>query len=103
MRISLQVLAGLCCLAVGSNGGQSDKQQLRTLFEMFDRDRSGMIGRDDLATCFRSFFMLAYDVVHNSLLNCSELFGASDDFVNACWDQVRLNAFLNASFSAFLA
>jgi Ca2+-binding EF-hand superfamily protein len=84
-----EVLAGMCCLAVGSKGGQSDRQQLRIIFEMFDKERNGTINRQDLATCFRSFFMLAYDVVHHSLLNCSELFGAADDFVNACWDQVN--------------
>ena len=86
---SREVLAGMCCLAVGSKGGQSDQRQFRVIFDMFDKDRNGLVSRQEISTCFRAFFMLAYDVVHNSLLNCSELFGSSEDFVNACWDQVN--------------
>ena len=82
-----EAIAGLCVLGIGSQG-HSNRNYMRALFQMFDQDRSGSIERDEMTQCFRSFFMLAYDVVHNSLLNCSELFGSDDTFVSACWDVV---------------
>ena len=82
-----EALAGLCALAVGSQG-HSERRHLRTVFDMFDKDRSGQIDRAELQQCLRAFFMLAYDVVHQSLLNCSELFGHAEDFVGACYDSI---------------
>ena len=82
-----EFLSGMCVLCVGSRGDGT-----RALKEvLWEFSESSGIDREELAGCFRSFFVLANDVLNNTMLNCRQLFGNAEehDFIDTIFAELN--------------
>eukprot|EP01051_Picozoa_sp_SAG22_P010495 SAG22_NODE_948_length_6363_cov_1.935664_4_plen_572_part_00 len=79
----------MCVLCVGTQGDGA--RGLRETVWEFTSGTS--VRREELAGAFRSFFVLANDVVNNQLLNCRAIFGESSeggsDYVHAIFAELN--------------